>query len=201
MKEIAEVIIRLKDDDLAFRDKLILNGQLGDGYHQEMENLHIQHAGILDEIIDIIGYPTIDKVGKEAAEAAWLVIQHSISRPGFMKKCALLLETAVNEGRADPSNLAYLTDRIAVFENQPQLCGTQFDWDGNGVMSPNLFDDLHKVNARRRNIGLNTLEEQTEIIRKRVEIENQSAPANFEERKIEIEKWKKAVGWTKSNPA
>ncbi len=196
-KDIAERIIELKNADLEFRDKLIEKGQLGEGYHEEMANIHNKNAEILHQIIDTIGYPTIDKVGKEASEAAWLVIQHAIGQPAFMKKSLKLLEVAVHESKANPRNLAYLTDRIAVFEGKPQLYGTQFDWDENGELSPHLFDDLTKVNQRRKSIGLNTLEEQTDIIRKGAKIENQSPPQNLGKRKQEIEKWKKTVGWTK----
>jgi uncharacterized protein DUF6624 len=196
-KELSATIIALKDTDLALRDKLILTRQLGEGYHKEMEILHIHNAGILNDIIEKIGYPTIDKVGRKASEAAWFVIQHSISQPEFMKKCVQLLENAVSDNQADPANLAYLSDRIAVFENKFQLYGTQFDWDDNGNLSPNPFDELSKVNERRKSLGLNTLEEQTEFIRKRAEAENQSAPADVEFRKREIEEWKKSVGWIK----
>jgi hypothetical protein len=162
-----------------------------------MNELHDRNAKILSEIIDSIGYPTIDKVGKEANEATWLIIQHSIGQPEFMRTCAELLETAVRENKADLKSLAYLTDRIAVFEEKLQLYGTQFDWDENGNLSPNPFDDLNKVNERRKSIGLNSMEEQIEIIRAQVESENQSPPKDFEKRKREIEQWKKNVGWTK----
>jgi hypothetical protein len=195
-EDIIEIIIGLKNADLELRERLILNGQLGEGYNEEMANLHNKNAKILNKIIDTIGYPTIDKVGKEASEATWLVIQHSIGQPDFMRKCMNILEKAVNENKADPKNLAYLIDRIAVFESKPQLYGTQFDWDENGELSPNLFDDLINVNQRRKSIGLNTLEEQAEIIRKQAKNENRSSPTDFEERKKEIEKWKKNVGWT-----
>ncbi len=195
-KDIAEIIIRLKNADLELRDRLILSGQLGEGYNEEMAKLHNKNAVILNNIIDKIGYPTIDKVGEEASEATWLVIQHSIGQPAFMKKCAKLLAEAVRDDRASERNLAYLTDRIAVYENKPQLYGTQFDWDENGELSPKRFDNLTKVNLRRKSIGLNTLEEQTEIIRKQVKNENQSPPADFVKRKKEVERWKKAVGWT-----
>ena len=195
-KEFAEKIIDLENANWEFRDRLIQNGQLGEGYNEEMANLHDKNAGILNEIIDIIGYPTVDKVGKEASEATWLVIQHSIGQPDFMKKCVKLLEVAVRESKANSQNLAYLTDRIAVFEGKPQLYGTQFDWDENGELSPNRFDDLTKVNKRRKSIGLNSLEEQTDIIRRQAKNENQSPPTDFEKRKQEIAKWKKTVGWT-----
>jgi hypothetical protein len=196
-KSIAEKIIDLKNADLALRNKLVQSGQLSEGYNKEMKELHNRNAKILSDIIDTIGYPTLDKVGKEANEAAWLVIQHSIGQPEFMKKSAELLKSAVNENKADPKSLAYLTDRIAVLEGKPQLYGTQFDWDEHGNLSPNPFDDLNKVNKRRKSIGLNTLEEQTEIMRKQVINENQSPPKDFEKRKQEIEQWRKSVGWTK----
>lgn len=195
-KDIAEIIVGLKNADLELRDKLIQSGQLSEGYNEEMAKLHNKNAEILNDIIDKIGYPTIDKVGKEASEATWLVIQHSIGQPAFMKKLAKLLEEAVRDGRASKRNLVYLTDRIAVFENKPQLYGTQFDWDENGELSPHHFDDLTKVNQRRNSIGLNTLQEQTEIIRKQAKNENQSSPTDFGKRKKEIERWKKSVGWT-----
>jgi hypothetical protein len=196
-KSIAENIINLKNADITLREKLIQSGQLSNGYNEEMNELHDRNAKILSEIIDSIGYPTIDKVGKEANEATWLIIQHSIGQPEFMRTCAELLETAVRENKADLKSLAYLTDRIAVLEEKLQLYGTQFDWDENGNLSPNPFDDLNKVNERRKSIGLNSMEEQIEIIRAQVESENQSPPKDFEKRKREIEQWKKNVGWTK----
>ena len=196
-KDIAERIIGLKKADLELREKLVQNGQLGKGYNEAMEQLHNSNANVLNEIIDTIGYPTIDKVGKEAHEAAWLVIQHAIGQPGFMKKCAKLLSNAAGENKAALRNLAYLTDRIAVFEGEPQLYGTQFDWDENGTLNPNPFDDLTKVNQRRKSIGLNTLEEQTAIIRRQAKNENHLPPADLEKRRQEFEKWRKRVGWIK----
>lgn len=197
LEEVATKIIGLKNADLEFREKLILRKQLDQRYNQEMANLHNRNAEILNEIIDKIGYPTIDKVGKEASEAAWLVIQHSIGRPYFMKKSVELLKVAVNENKANPISLAYLTDRIAVFEGKPQLYGTQFDWDANGEMNPNQFDNIAKVNQRRKKLGLNTLEKQTEIMKERVKNENQRPPKDIEERIRGYNEWRKSVGWTK----
>jgi hypothetical protein len=196
-KNIAEKIISLQNADFELRDKLIQSGQLGEGYNEEMAQLHNKNATILDEIIDIIGYPTIDKVGKAACEATWFIIQHSIGKPDFMKKCRKLLENVIVENKANPKNLAYLTDRIAIFEGKPQHYGTQFDWDENGELSPNTFDNLIKVNQRRKAIGLNRLEEQTKIIRRQAKNEKHFPPTDFEKRNIDFNKWKKKVGWIK----
>lgn len=192
---IASKIIRLRDEDLNLREMLISKGQLSEGYNKEMEELHNRNAQIMHEIIDTIGYPTIDKVGKEANEATWLIIQHSIGRPEFMKRCRDLLEEDVRANKASQRELAYLTDRISVLEGKPQLYGTQFDWDEHGELRPNLFDDLAKVNQRRKSIGLTTLEEQTLIIRKRAKEENQSPPMDLERRREDMDEWRKRVGW------
>jgi len=194
---IAEKIIGLKNADQNLRSKLIDAGQLGSGgYNEEMKLLHISNANALDEIIEEIGYPTVSKVGIDANEAAWLVIQHSIGQPYFMRKCLKLLESTENDQDSlSLKHLAYLSDRIAVFEGKDQLYGTQFDWDKNGQLSPQSYDDIVKVNTRRKSIGLNTLEEQIVIIRKRSVHENELPPADYEKRKQEMLQWRKEVGW------
>jgi len=196
-KSIAERIIQLKNDDLELRNNLIKEGKLWDGYNEEMEAMHNRNAKELNDIINKINYPTIDKVGKEASEAAWLIIQHSIGQPEFMKKCLRLLEQAVEEDKANPKNLAYLSDRIAVFEGKHQIYGTQFNWDKNGKLSPEPFDNLTKVNQRRKSIGLNTLEEQITIIRKQATIDTEIPPKNFDQMKRRMDIWRKKVGWLK----
>ena len=194
-KDIAKTIIELKNRDLEFRNQLILEDKLAHGYDNEMEHLHNENAVLLQGIIDEIGYPTIEKVGIEGSEAAWLVIQHSIVKPEFMKMCLKLLEKEVVENKASKINLVYLQDRVAVLQGNLQLYGTQFDWDENGELSPNPFDELAKVNQRRNSIGLNTIEEQISIIRAQVANENQTAPKNWEERKSEFDKWRTKTGW------
>lgn len=195
--KVVEKIIELKNTDIAFRDSLIQKGKLEEGYHAEMEKIHNQNAEFLQEIINDIGFPSIDKVGEEAYEATWLIIQHAIAQPKFMKSCAKLLEIAVHERKAKHIHLAYLTDRIAVFEGKPQLYGTQFDWDDNGEMSPHYFEDINLVNERRKSVGLNAMEEQTKIIRRRTKKENQAPPTNLEERRRKMKEWTQSVGWTK----
>ena len=113
-----------------------------------------------------------------------------------MKECAALLEKAVNENKADPKHLAYLTDRIAVLEGKPQLYGTNFDWDDKGELSPHIVNNINKVNQRRKAIGLDSLEEQTRIIRQQAIEENEKPPVESAERKKQYNKWRKKMGWT-----
>ncbi len=195
LEQIAKNIIELKIKDDQLRAALIAKGVLSSGYHPEMEALHNANASTLQQIMDQIGYPTVAKVGEEASQAAWLIIQHAIGQPAFMKKSAELLEQAVAAKEANPIALAYLSDRIAVFEGKPQLYGTQFDWDEQGELNPNPVDDVHKVNHRRDALGLNTLEEQTAIMRQRAQAENEGSPQDFAKRQREYDEWRRSVGW------
>lgn len=179
---VAQKIIALKNADVSMRNQLISEKKLNSGYHIDMQHIHRTNAVLLEEIISEIGFPTEELVGKEAADAAWLVIQHSICSPNFMRFCASIMRKAVNEQQADSKQLAYLEDRIAVLEGKTQRYGTQFDWNENGELSPNLYDDLALVNKRRQELCMISLEQQTELIRKQAEDEHQFPPNNATER-------------------
>ncbi len=190
-----DIILKLKEDDLILRAQLLEKNELNGGYNRIMEEMHNRNAGILNDIMDEIGYPTIDKVGTAASDAAWMIIQHAIGQPDFMKKSLVLLEEAVEKDEANPLNLAYLKDRIATFQGDFQLYGSAYDWDENGELSPKPYDDIDKVNQRRKALNLNTVEEQTQIMRDRIESENQKALADMADRKKRYDEWRKKVGW------
>lgn len=192
--DIAARLLELQAKDLDYRDRLIATDRLNDGYDPDMEAIHLENATELQEIVNDIGYPTTDKVGKKASAAAWLIVQHAISAPDFMCRYAEHLARAVNDGEASAIQLAYLQDRIAVFSGQPQLYGTQFDWDDNGQLSPNPYDDRALVDARRKQLGMNTLAEQTEVIRNAPG--NESPPSDLAARKASYEAWRQRVGWS-----
>lgn len=188
----SEKIIELYKKDLELREKLILKGDLFDGYHLELKKLHNENAEELKKIIEIIGFPNNKNFDEKTINATWLIIQHAIEKPDFMKFC---LKKMNDNKDFNSIKIAYLTDRIAFFEGKPQQFGTQFDWDEFGNLSPHLYDDLKKVNKRRKSIGLDSIQEQTEIIRNQAIKENQKPPINFKKRKEEFNIWRKKVGW------
>ena len=191
--KIAQQLIALRDADLTLRERLLRSGQANGTYHPEMEAMHQYHADLLEEILDRIGYPGTEKVGAEANEAAWLIVQHAIGRPAFQRNYLALLEQAGEE--TAPRQLAYLSDRIAVFEGRPQRYGTQFDWDEEGQLSPQPVDDPAAVDRRRAVLGLPSLAVQTLRIRARARDEGESAPADLPRYHREQEAWRRSVGW------
>jgi len=194
-KAYAKRILAMAEKDRQIRDQLLRAGQLNDGYHPLMEAVHQENALELDKITDQIGYPSAAQVGKEASQAAWVIIQHAIGQPAFMKKCLGQLKRSVDQGEGNAVHMAYLQDRVLVLEGKKQLYGTQFDWDENGQMSPQPYDNLYEVNRRRQSSGLNKLDEQCNVMRKRIKKENQLPPLDWQQRQRSYEAWRVKVGW------
>jgi hypothetical protein len=160
-----------------------------------MERTHLENARALALVLDRVGWPGVDRVGDDAAEAAWLVAQHAISWPSFQRRCQRLLAAAVDDGRAPRRHLAYLTDRIRFNERRPQVYGTIHDWDAEGAMSPWPIEDLEGVDERRSAAGLPPLDDVTSDLRRRALAEGNAPPASHEARQREIDAWSRRVGW------
>jgi hypothetical protein len=108
------------------------------------------------EIVAEHGWPGGSLVGEDGAGAAWLIAQHADSDVAFQRRCLGLLETAVAEGEASRSHVAYLTDRVLVNEGRPQRFGTQFTQIG-GSYAPQPIEDEAHVDERRFDAGLEPL--------------------------------------------
>lgn len=113
----------------------------------------------LKEIIEEFGWPTILLVGKEGEDAAWAIAQHSDLDPAFQADALELLRAAVEQGVASPGNLAYLEDRVAVGQGEPQTYGTQVGCGPDGPEPATPIKDEANVEERRAAAGLAPLSE------------------------------------------
>ena len=121
------------------------------------------HNSRMAEILDEYGWPGWSMVGSDGAFAAWVLIQHADLDLPLQKRGLELMEAAVEAGDADPSDLAYLVDRVRVAEGQPQVYGTQWGSDADGNPQPRtpIEDEAH-VDIRRAAVGLGTIDEYLE---------------------------------------
>jgi hypothetical protein len=105
----------------------------------------------LTELTARRGWPGRTLVGEDGAHAAWLLAQHADreSQPAFLD----LLRAAVAAGEASVTDLAYLDDRVRMRAGQPQLYGTQFIHDEQGLR-PWAIEDPENVDQRRASVGL-----------------------------------------------
>lgn len=118
----------------------------------------------LQGIVEKAGWPTNTAVGKDGANAAWLLVQHADADPKFQRRC-LDLMTKLPKGEISQSNLAYLTDRVLLAEGKKQLYGTQFI-AVDGKWKPRPIEDEGNVDKRRAEAGLSTLADYTKVIEK-----------------------------------
>lgn len=108
----------------------------------------------LKEIIEEHGWPTYDLVGKQGEDAAWVIAQHADLDPEFQEQALELLRAAVEDGQASPGNLAYLEDRVAVANGEPQTYGTQVGCKKNGPVPATPIEDEAGLEERRKEAGL-----------------------------------------------
>ena len=141
-----------------------------------------------------MGWPGRGVVGREAADAAWLVLQHSIGDPAVMRRGLKLLRSAA-PGEVDPIQVAMLEDRVRTFSGLPQIYGTQFDWDERGEMQPRPIEDAAHIDERRAAIGLPPLSEKLWEIRHALRRDAEQTPVDAAERRREIDAWERSVGW------
>ncbi|MER5547069.1 DUF6624 domain-containing protein [Streptomyces sp. NPDC002589] len=121
--------------------------------------LTARHADRLGEIMDEHGWPTADRVGPEAARAAWLIAQHADRRLDIQRRALRLLEQAVAEGRAAARDLAFLRDRTLVNEGHEQIYGTQIAAVHNGSPVPWPTIDPEHLDERRAEAGIEPYEQ------------------------------------------
>lgn len=193
--EARAALIAAAERDWEMRTRLAEQGALSDGYHAEMEAIHLENAALLERVIDAIGWPGRAKVEDDGAGAAFMILQHAISRPDLQRRALALILEAIPEGQANPLDAAYLSDRIAMFEGRGQLFGTQFDIDDQGLLSPAPIHDPEGLDARRENVGLPPITETIAAMRAQAAADNETPPTDRAKRRADFVAWARRVGW------
>jgi hypothetical protein len=192
-----EELLAMEAEDIRVRAELLDAGLLGDGYHPRMREVHERNATRLKAIIAEHGWPGRLLVGADGSHAAWRIIQHAIGDPPFQRSCLVAIEKSVATGDAPLAQLAFLLDRVRYFEGNPQVYGTQFDWDENGELNPWPIEDPEHVDERRQRAGLNTIAERTREMREQAARDGDTGSQDREERKRKYEAWLRETGWRK----
>jgi hypothetical protein len=190
-------LLSMAAEDLRVREELASDGALFEGYHPRMREVHERNAMCLSAILDKQGWPHRSSIGKKAAEAAWLILQHAIGNPTLQRRGLELLRGAAEAGEASMLHVAMLKDRIRAFEGRDQLYGTQFDWDESGVLNPLPIEDEGNVDERRRRVGLPPLAQDIQKKREAAARSGERPPTDWGKRQREKEHWLRDTGWRK----
>jgi hypothetical protein len=192
---LAQELLAMAAEDLRVRDELTMDGALFDGYHPRMRAVHQRNATRLIAILDQHGWPGPWLVGDDAADAAWLVLQHAIDAPTLQRRGLHLLREAAQRHEVRALQIAMLEDRIRCLEGNPQRYGTQFDWDATGELSPLPVEDAAGVDARRQRLGLRPLAEETRLRREQALREGEHPPQDRAARQAGMLRWQREAGW------
>jgi len=143
---LSDEILLMADADREMRNRVMENVE---NYEAELDK---QNTERLKQIVSEVGWPTISKVGKEAAQGAWLIVQHADHDPAFQEECLRLMR----EGGEDvnPPDVAYLEDRVRVNTGRKQLYGTQWYVNDAGESVPRPIEDPENLEQRRAEAGL-----------------------------------------------
>lgn len=179
----------LVQQDHATRDVLLQKGVLSDTYHPEMEKIHLANARKLSAMIDKMGFPVLSNAGEKGVRLSWLIIQHAISWPDFMRESLTQMRLAASQHDYILELLAYTDDRISYFENRPQLYGTNMDWI-KGELKRTPIADPAFLDQRRKSLGLPPVSSVP------VPPSEERPPKDPAKKLIEFNEWQRRVGWT-----
>lgn len=153
-----ELLARVAKDQAA-RDAV--TGPTDEAGLARMREVDRENTAFLKQAVAKHGWPGKRVVGVDGANAAWFLAQHADLDLAFQKECLAKMEPLVAAGEVTAKDYAHLWDRVAVAEGRPQRWGTQFDGD-----EPAPIEDPANVDARRKEVGLPTLAEYKELLRK-----------------------------------
>jgi hypothetical protein len=117
----------------------------------DFDKLRVKQANRIQEIVTEFGWPTVDMVGKEASQAAWIIVQHADYDKEFQERMLKIIRPLALEGKIEPSNYAYLYDRT----HRLQLYGTQGKCEGT-TFTPFPIQDIEDIDSRRREMKMTT---------------------------------------------
>ena len=124
----------------------------------EIEQEELDRAALakLQRILDSHGWPSAALVGRDAQDAAFLVLQHAAAE--VQEQYLPMAREAHRQGELPGSSLALLEDRVLMRRGKKQLYGTQMHTKhGSQSLQVWPIEDEANVDARRKAMGLEPL--------------------------------------------
>jgi len=138
------------------------NKELQRQLNDYMKKIDKESAVAVRTIIDRYGWMGADEIGSEASQTLFLAIQH-VEDLDVQQHYLPLLSEAVKDHKAEPWQLAFLTDRILMNQGKKQVYGTQVITSKNDY-GPYVvpLENIDKVDELRAQLGLPPLKDYLE---------------------------------------
>ena len=152
------VLLVMEDTDQAVRFAAMAH-EKDTTFNRAMATIDKANQRRFEAILARYGWPTRSLVGAKGSSAAWLIAQHSDADSSGLQRRALAMMSAAPPGEVNPSELAYLTDRVRTNAHQPQLYGTQFESLPDSGLALRPIEDEAHVEERRAQAGIEPLDD------------------------------------------
>lgn len=146
----AELLELRRIDQGALLDKTLAPGAL--------EKLQDANTERLKDIVQRHGWPTLSMVGNDAAQGAWLVVQHADKDRAWQRQALALMEALVPANEVRKTDVAYLRDRLDIADSNTQRYGTQGRCVAKQVWQPWEITDPEHLEERRKAMDMTTEE-------------------------------------------
>jgi len=130
------------------------------------DSVFTTHQKQLDKMFNQYGYLGFDQVGEKGSDNFWLMVQHCDFDPVFQQKVLDAMELELKNDNANKQNYAYLTDRVRINTGKKIVYGTQVTYNEFGQAISQPLEDSLNVNERRKEVGLESLEEYLNMMTK-----------------------------------
>ena len=147
-----ELLDRMERDQELRR--LVLKSNSNEQQILELKELDRMHTMWMKSVVEKRRWPTISMVGRDGANAAFLLVQHADHDAAFQRRCLDLMQPLAERSEVSKPDLALLTDRVLLAEGKKQLYGSQFVLDDRGELVPRPIEDEARVDQRREKMGL-----------------------------------------------
>jgi Family of unknown function (DUF6624) len=155
--------------DQAIRNELISKGVMNpdQAILTRMQAIDAANTKRMKAIVKRYGWPGPELVGRDGAEAAFLLVQHA--NHAFQKEMLPLVDKAYRSGGLSGQDYALLLDRVLVGDGKLQVYGTQAkrseEWQGQEPALEPIEDEAN-VDKRRAEVGLPPLSEYREMLKR-----------------------------------
>ncbi|MBC7694495.1 MAG: hypothetical protein H7141_03520 [Burkholderiales bacterium] len=162
-KEIIDQLLIIDNNDIKYRIQVQELGEKFGLFSKEVDTVWLLmnktdsiNQVKVKSILDKYGWLGIDDVGIQCNAALFRVIQHSDIKT--QEQYLPIMQDAVKNRKANPSQLTLLEDRILLRQGKKQIYGSQIGFDSKTKLyyvSP--LEDPDNVDKRRGEIGLEPL--------------------------------------------
>ena len=169
-RELDEKIVAEIQEELARRRTLDQAVRRDRSRRPEMATVDADNTAYVRGVVTDVGWIDVERFGRPAADAAFLLVQHSGDLP-LMLAALPEIEEDVRAGRADAQNFALLYDRTQLMSGGKQRYGSQIRENEDGDLVVYELEDPDRVDARRKELGLAPLRDYLALFGREVGIE------------------------------